>query len=228
MVSILSRLLACPWGSLLFACSSLTPRFMHFGQPASSAASFAPKLLPAGSDRAGDRQDQVLAKRPFQLICFPSLWARLPTPFIPSSFQPTGSRFLLPVSPVAWPCPCPSPAPAEVQGFSPVLHGCPFVHGNFPPGFCSLPAWRCLPVPAPCQLLRVIFGGCQRTSTLPGWELGGLLGRVTVGGGGRRPSQLGWLLPGRGQVPVRCGCPTGTPLPRPLCPPWVGCSSWGG
>ena len=172
MVSILSQLLVCPLGVLaLCLLLSETPFYCRwFGQPASSAASFAPNLLPAGSHWAGDRQDQVLAKRPFRLICFPSLWARLPAPFILSPFQPTGNRFSPPVPLAARPRPRPSPAPGEVQGFSLVPHGCFFIHGNFPPGFCPPPAQRCLPVPAPCQPRRVMSEGCQRSGApAPRW-----------------------------------------------------------
>ena len=173
-VSILSRLLACPLAvlALRLLLSDTPPCCRWFGQTSSSAAAFAPNLLPAGSDRAGEQQYQVLAKRQFRLASFRSLRARMPAPLILSSFQSARKNVLLPASPVAQPCPHPSSAPGEAPGFSPVLHGWFFLHGSFPPSFCSPAAWRCLPVPAPCQARRVIFRGCQRSEGPAPWRGG--------------------------------------------------------
>lgn len=165
--------MVCPLGVLaLCLLLSETPFYCRlFRQPASSAASFAPNIRPMGSNRAGDWQNQVLAKHQFQLIYFLSLWARLPAPFIFSSFQPTGNRFLPPASLAAWPHLHPSLALGEVQGFSPVPCGCFLVHSNF---FC--PAFvLCRPrgaslSPAPCQYRQVIFKGCQQSGGPVCWR----------------------------------------------------------
>lgn len=122
---------ASSWGS----CPSPSPRWVE--QPVSSTASF----TPSSCLREAIKQETGRTEHRFWLR-FPSLWASFPALSVLPSFQPTGSRSLLPfpVSTAHGMVPSPSlPSSSRGPGFPPLR--CLLTPENFPPGFCPPPAW---------------------------------------------------------------------------------------